>query len=190
MTAFGWMTILLWISFIVTWAIASFLVKERTHGKDAFEWFTTRGIAIAALVGFFHLQVFDAGPVTRLPAESPPFLTSLSGVLICAAGLIFAILARMHLGLNWGMPMTEAKDPKLITSGPYAHVRHPIYTGVLLAMLGSALVFGEIWLSLFMVFFVYFIYASTQEEKVLTQRFTEEYEAYKKRSKMLIPFLF
>jgi protein-S-isoprenylcysteine O-methyltransferase Ste14 len=65
------------------------------------------------------------------------------GVLLTAAGLGFAIWARVHLGGNWSAEVTVKHDHELIGSGPYALARHPIYTGLLLAFVGTAIVVGE-----------------------------------------------
>jgi len=66
------------------------------------------------------------------------------GVALCALGIGLAIWARTYLGRNWGMPMSRKENPELVTSGPYAYVRHPIYTGLLIAMLGSVTVLPAI----------------------------------------------
>src|SRR5258708_3671779 len=62
-----------------------------------------------------------------------------TGVALCVLGFGLAINARWHLGRNWGMPMSRKEQPELVTSGPYAHLRHPIYTGLILAMLGCTI---------------------------------------------------
>jgi protein-S-isoprenylcysteine O-methyltransferase Ste14 len=62
------------------------------------------------------------------------------GAVLFACGIALAVWARLHLGRNWGMPMTQRAEPELVTSGPYRFVRHPIYTGLQAAMLGTALV--------------------------------------------------
>jgi len=111
------------------------------------------------------------------------------GVILCAAGIAFAIWARRHIGRNWGMPMSLQEDHELVTTGPYARVRHPIYSGMLLAMVGSMLAEGAGWLPPFLIFFVYFIYSAKTEEKLMVQQFPNEYPAYKERTKMLIPFV-
>jgi protein-S-isoprenylcysteine O-methyltransferase Ste14 len=59
------------------------------------------------------------------------------GALVFACGIALAVWARLHLGRNWGMPMTQRAEPELVTSGPYRFVRHPIYTGLLTALLGT-----------------------------------------------------
>jgi len=104
-------------------------------------------------------------------------------------GIAFAIWARVHLGKNWGMPMSLREGHALVTSGPYRLVRHPIYTGAIAAMLGSALV-SPIWSVIFVLFTAYFVYSATREEKMMVQQFGETYRAYQARSKMLIPFIF
>jgi protein-S-isoprenylcysteine O-methyltransferase Ste14 len=63
-------------------------------------------------------------------------LTAIGAVLF-ACGIALAVWARLHLGRNWGMPMTQRAEPELVTSGPYRFVRHPIYSGLLTAMLGD-----------------------------------------------------
>jgi len=85
--------------------------------------------------------------------------------------------------------MSVKESPELVVTGPYAYVRHPIYTGVILGMLGSALVAGWIWLIVALVAAAYFIWSATHEEKQMEQTFPDAYPAYKKRTKMLIPFV-
>jgi protein-S-isoprenylcysteine O-methyltransferase Ste14 len=81
-------------------------------------------------------------------------------------------------------------EPELVTTGPYAFVRHPIYSGVLLAMLGSAFVSVVIWLILFVIFCAYFVYSARVEERIMTTKFPNQYLQYKNRTKMLIPLVF
>ncbi len=88
------------------------------------------------------------------------------------------------------MPQSVKENPELVTSGPYAYIRHPIYTGVLVAMIGTALVTSMLWLLIFVVTGGYFIYSALEEEKLMLKTFPDSYPAYKARSKMLIPFIF
>lgn len=112
------------------------------------------------------------------------------GVLICVGGIAFAIWARIHLGHNWGMPMSLKEKPELVTTGPYHFVRHPIYTGIAVAMLGSMITAGFMWLVWFVLFSFSFIYSAKKEEKTMLIQFPEEYRKYMKRTKMMIPFVF
>lgn len=112
------------------------------------------------------------------------------GVWLCVAGIGFAVWARVYLGRNWGMPMSLRQGHELVTSGPYAYVRHPIYTGLMLAMIGSAVTEGLLWLLLFAFYFAYFLVGARTEEKMMVAQFPDAYPAYRRRTKMLIPFVF
>ncbi len=86
--------------------------------------------------------------------------------------------------------MSHKENPELVTTGPYAYIRNPIYSGVTLAMLGSGLALGQWWFLVAIITFLYFAYASLQEEKIMLAAFPETYPAYKARTRMLIPFVF
>ena len=106
-----------------------------------------------------------------------------------ASGLALAVWARVDLGRNWGMPMTQKAEPELVTSGPYRFVRHPIYSGLLAAILGTALATNLIGVIIVAILGAYFYYSATVEEKNLTVTFPAAYPAYRASTKMLIPFV-
>jgi protein-S-isoprenylcysteine O-methyltransferase Ste14 len=87
------------------------------------------------------------------------------------------------------MPMTERTEPELVTSGPYRFVRHPIYSGLLLAVLGTALAISLYWLIALAFLTAYFTYSATVEERLMTTSFPGEYDSYRARTNMLIPFV-
>jgi protein-S-isoprenylcysteine O-methyltransferase Ste14 len=99
------------------------------------------------------------------------------------------VAARIHLGRNWGMPVSRKEDPELIMSGPYAHVRHPIYGGIILAMLGTTIGASVFWAVPLVLFGVYFVYAAHREENHMITQFPEQYPAYKRRTRMLLPLV-
>lgn len=111
------------------------------------------------------------------------------GTVLFAAGLALAVWARVHLGRNWGMPMSEKDEPELVTSGPYRFIRHPIYSGLLLAALGTGLATNLYWLIVLGVMGAYFIYSATVEERLLTSSFPTTYPSYQVKTKMLVPFV-
>lgn len=188
MTAYSFLLIAIWAVFIIVWAVTAQAAKASAGGKGIGRWLLTRALFVAALIVLLKSPAGAwAGALSWRTAASPAAASL--GVLLAALGVGFAIWARLHLGRNWGMPMTERKDPELVTSGPYAYVRHPIYTGVLLAIFGSALASGFPWLAVFAVACVYFLYAARQEEQVMRKRFPAAYPAYAARTKMLVPFL-
>ena len=112
------------------------------------------------------------------------------GLALFALGLGFAIWARVHIGRNWGTPMTQKDEPELVTSGPYHLARHPIYSGVLLAGVGTAVALSWQWLIAVALAGIYFVYSATVEERYLTMQLPDAYPAYKRSTKMLLPFIF
>jgi protein-S-isoprenylcysteine O-methyltransferase Ste14 len=107
---------------------------------------------------------------------------------IAVAGCAFAIWARLTLGANWSGRATVKEGHELITSGPYAFARHPIYTGLLTAVLGTALARGE-WRCLVAIFIIAFalMVKMSQEERLMMQTFPDAYRVYRQRVKALIP---
>jgi protein-S-isoprenylcysteine O-methyltransferase Ste14 len=112
------------------------------------------------------------------------------GAAITAAGLFFCIWARNHLGRNWSSSVTIKKDHELITTGPYSLVRHPIYTGILVGFLGSAIATSQIrgLLALILIFIA--LEAKLRlEERWMREQFGDSYEAYSHRVAGLVPFI-
>lgn len=112
-----------------------------------------------------------------------------TGLILFAAGLAFAVRARLAIGRNWGTPMTKKDEPELVTSGPYRYVRHPIYSGILLASTGTAVALSWPWLVVVAVIGIYFVYSASVEERFLEEQFPEQYRAYERTTKMLVPFV-
>jgi protein-S-isoprenylcysteine O-methyltransferase Ste14 len=192
MTIFNWLIIGCWLVFFAYW-ILSGLGAKKTIKSGRWGRATILRVGVVVLVMMF-LNSSVGKPLlerVRHPVSSAVgSIVAASGVALCVAGIAFAIWARRHLGTNWGMPMSVKEHPELVTSGPYAVVRHPIYTGVLIAMLGSALVGGLPWLVLLLLSVGYFSYAARTEERRFLNEFPSEYPAYRARTKMLIPFVF
>ena len=86
--------------------------------------------------------------------------------------------------------MSRKENPQLVTSGPYEYVRHPIYAGFLLAMLGSTIGDNLFWAIALIVFGIYFVYSARREERLMVEEWPEQYPAYMKRTKMFLPFIF
>ncbi len=112
------------------------------------------------------------------------------GLALTAAGIAFAIAARFWIGRNWSGRVTIKEQHQLIQNGPYAIVRHPIYSGFLLALLGTALVHGEIRSLIGLaVAALGWIFKLRTEEAFLSQQFGDAYRDYKQRVKSLVPFV-
>jgi protein-S-isoprenylcysteine O-methyltransferase Ste14 len=100
--------------------------------------------------------------------------------------MTFAVWAKAFLGKNWGVPMSLKQGHDLITTGPYRIVRHPIYSGILLAQLGSWLASSPVWL--FVMSLIYFRYSARVEERLMLQQFPDQYPDFKRRTRgMIIP---
>jgi protein-S-isoprenylcysteine O-methyltransferase Ste14 len=112
------------------------------------------------------------------------------GLALFVLGLALAIWARLYLGRNWGMPMSQKVDPELITTGPYSSIRHPIYSGIILAMIGTAIAVSLYWLVAVVLLGAYFVYSAFMEERFMSQLFPGSYPEYKRSTKMLVPFIF
>ena len=188
---YDYLTAACWIMLAIYWLGASFGAKKSI--RDGY-WRGGIFIRLAILVVIIlavrvpgHRQWLARYAYGPLIAAEP---ARVIGVALCFCGVALAIWARVHLGRNWGMPMSQRQDPELVTSGPYALVRHPIYTGFLLAALGSALSAGSLWLFYFAAMGGYFIFSATREEKNMARQFPAAYPAYRARTKMLIPFVF
>ena len=108
---------------------------------------------------------------------------------VTTAGMLFTVWARVHLGRNWSGIVTIKHDHELITDGPYAMVRHPIYTGLLVAFIGSAMARGE-WRGVLAVLIAWWaLWRKLRlEERWMAERFGRQYEAYCRRVPALVPF--
>lgn len=112
------------------------------------------------------------------------------GIFLTFIGLVIAVTARKTLAGNWSSTLDVKEEHKLITTGIYQYMRHPIYTGVLLMLLGTLCAFLSF--NEFIIFFcatLLFIFRMRQEEALMTKTFPKDYPAYKKRTKRLIPFI-
>ena len=170
---------IVWVVFWLYWLASATTAKASVRGRRRF-----RLLGLTAVAVFVLIRVLHGG---GLDVHSP--ILGAIGAVLFASGLALAVWARVYLGSNWGMPMTERAEPELVTSGPYRFVRHPIYSGLLLALVGTALATNILGLAIALVLGAYFLYAATVEERNLTATFPTAYPAYREHTKKLIPFL-
>jgi protein-S-isoprenylcysteine O-methyltransferase Ste14 len=179
-----------WIFFMVYWFISGIRSKKSVRIKNK-KWLQSPGFRIIffAFV-FFVFQISGAWSFFRDRDFFSNPIYKVIGIVLLTCGWALAVWARVYLGKNWGMPMTLRKEHDLVIAGPYKWVRHPIYSGFLLAMLGSALVGGFIWIIIFMASGIYFTYSAKVEEKMMIEQFPNQYTKYERKTKMLVPFVF
>lgn len=207
MNAFEWIAAaivilsLIYVSFILTlrdWLVALrkgqavTLIPER-HGRKWPLW-TQIAVVLFGLIiciPFFYylwIPLFSISPILKQTL-------GVIGLVLYLAGIIFILWARRMLGRNWGLSTsTQVKlmdDHQLIQSGPYAFVRHPMYFGWWVALLGLTLLY-PVWAIFLMLIFsvISFSNRARREEAALAERFGDEWTRYKTQTKFLIPLIY
>jgi protein-S-isoprenylcysteine O-methyltransferase Ste14 len=164
------------------------VVRRIPTGPRAFQ------IALGALgVALMSIPSLDTGwmAISFLPqGDGGNGLAQFVGVALTLAGCLFACWARVVLGGNWSGDITVKDNHELIVKGPYALTRHPIYTGLLTAVVGTTFVVGK-WRAIvgLIIVVLMLILKMSQEERLMTQQFPEKYPSYRQRVKALIPGL-
>lgn len=171
-----------WVAFWIYWAVASANVKAGTNRWSRFAGFRVAVTLIVLLL--LRLRVLNGRAVTHVP-----WLWGI-GLAAFVLGLALAVWARVYLGRNWGMPMSQKAEPELVTTGPYRSVRHPIYSGIILATIGTGVAVSPYWLIAVALLGGYFVYSAVMEERYMAGQFPETYPGYRRSTKMLIPYIF
>jgi protein-S-isoprenylcysteine O-methyltransferase Ste14 len=171
-----------WAAFCLYWLVAAFSVK-----RGRIPW--SREVRIRVVIVVVVILLFRLG-IFRGHGLNTDLWRAGVGLVFFALGLGFAIWARIHIGRNWGTPMTQKDEPELVTSGPYHLVRHPIYSGILASGIGTAAALSWLWLTAVALAGIYFLYSATVEERYMTEQFPDSYPVYRRSTKMLVPFIF
>lgn len=176
-----------WITFLVVWVIHARRVKAVAEKQGPLSALAHR---IPVGLGWWMLAYPRwPAPMNWLIVSHTALILAL-GTAVCIYGLAFTIWARRTLAGNWSSDVTFKQGHELVRTGPYRLVRHPIYTGLLIMSLGTAIVVGQLhcWLSIPVSLFGFWIKLS-QEERLLLRHFPGEYPAYQKQVKALLPFI-
>lgn len=178
----------LWLAWLIYWMAASRGNKEVAQRESGASR-ASHLIPLSIGAWLLFAQRTPWAPLNErfVPLAEWPFV---AGAILVALGLAFAVWARVYLGGNWSGTVTLKRGHELVRSGPYRFVRNPIYTGLIVAFIGSALArgmrgsvlgvaiaFGAVW------------HKSRIEERVLHDAFGEQYDDYKRETAALIPFV-
>jgi protein-S-isoprenylcysteine O-methyltransferase Ste14 len=174
----------LWVVFWLAWLVAALTAKRAAQSR--MRQFVGFRVALFVIV----ILVTRSGVFKGHHAiVSNPILQGI-GMALFLTGLGLAVWARVYLGRNWGTPMSERVDAELVTTGPYRYIRNPIYSGLILAAVGTAVAVSWYWLVAVVFMGAYFFYSATVEEHIMERLFPSDYPAYKRSTKMLIPLIF
>jgi protein-S-isoprenylcysteine O-methyltransferase Ste14 len=178
----------MWLAWLVYWTVAALNTKPA-------RWRESIGSRASHVIPLVAAAVLLAAPGWLPPVLSTRFepageLFPALGAVIVAAGLGFAVWARAHLGRNWSGIITVKEHHALVRTGPYRIVRHPIYTGLLFALVGTAMAIGQ-WRGLLALAFalIGFLWKISVEEKRMRENFPE-YAEYRRQTAALIPLLY
>jgi protein-S-isoprenylcysteine O-methyltransferase Ste14 len=188
----------LWLAFMLLWLVWGAItnrqrpvVRRRRRGERAIWW----AWIIVLLILLSFNSVFRSlltAPILFWGTRLWPgyLLVAEAGFCLEVLGMSLAIWARYHLGHLWSSEVVLRKGHHVVDTGPYRLVRHPIYSGILLAMAGTFLMAGNIlWLLILAGYAVYVGRKALNEERLLTRELGDEYVRYRSRTRMLIPWL-
>ena len=187
--SYRWLFPALWTAWAFYWWLSSRDVKQTARREP----FVSRVLHLGPMVFAAMILASPGFGIPGLSARIVPWAPWLFwlGVAVTGGGLAFAVWARRTIGRNWSAIVTVKEDHELVTGGPYALVRHPIYTGLLLGFLGWAIAVDR-WRGPLAVLIVFLALLRKYrlEERWMRERFGVAYDAYRARVKALVPFLF
>lgn len=175
-----------WLVFLLVWLAGAF----KTHRTSRQESFLSRyGVMFLVIAGYVFLFDGDANigvlGLRILPAKLSILI---AGIVMTWLGLGLAIWARLHLGANWSGRVTIKEGHELIRTGPYARLRHPIYTGLLTAAVGTILFVGR-WRAVLgaVLLVIAFSIKAKKEESMLTEQFGDAFQEHRRHTGFLFP---
>ena len=178
----------LWICLGVFWLAGWLGAKQTTRMQPS----GSRSIQLSFEITAFYLLLAKQLPhLLKIQILAESATTGWLAIVLAGVGALVAIWARLSLGTNWSARVTIKEQHELIQSGPYTLVRHPIYSGLLLMVLGTAIEMGQVrgFAALALAFTGWYLKSRT-EDVFMEQHFGSEYLRYKRKVKGLIPGIF
>lgn len=180
----------IWIIWVFSWFVASFWQKRAVNQAGIPREFLYRAVVIAGVVLMTGRLTIPFDAAWRLWPQATGYAGwAVAGFVL--AGCLFAWWARIHLGVLWSSNITRKDDHRIVDSGPYGLVRHPIYTGIIFGLVPTALGLGRpsALIGAALMIFGFYIKARLEERFLREELGTGPYDAYAVRVPMLVPFL-
>jgi protein-S-isoprenylcysteine O-methyltransferase Ste14 len=179
---------LIWLAWVVSWFVASFWSgRTRSHVRTRDSW----AYQLPILLGAILLLPWSAKALGDTPLYNPGNSGTYALAVVALLGISFTWWARIHLGQFWSNAITHKEDHRIIDTGPYGMVRHPIYTGLIVAILATGVAVAT-WTALLGALLISLgqWQKARMEEKFLSAELgVAAYGAYCRRVPMIVPFL-
>jgi protein-S-isoprenylcysteine O-methyltransferase Ste14 len=187
---------IVWVLGIIAWYVIRYPFERRAKrvriARDIRSQSDTVGLA-AALFGMAILPAFYIATGFPRTADYPASAWAIVlGAIVLASALLLFRISHKELGRNWSITLQIREQHKLVSTGPYALIRHPMYTSFLLIAVGQALLLSNwvVGLAGLLGFAVLFLLRVDKEERMMFENFGQEYRAYMERTKRIIPYLY
>jgi protein-S-isoprenylcysteine O-methyltransferase Ste14 len=179
---------LIWLAWVMSWVVASFWsgrTKSFVPTRDSWIY------RLPILIGAILLSPWTAGAVGASQLYDPGNAGTYLLAVVVVFGISFTWWARIHLGRFWSNAITHKEDHRIVDTGPYGVVRHPIYTGLIIAILATGFAVAT-WTSILGALFISFgewQKARMEEGFLSVQLGRDAYSLYSRRVPMIVPFL-
>ena len=185
---YGYVIVASWMVLITVWVVGSFTAKRDVSSSPSILLWLRSLVLLGLLIfALWNLYLYDHAFLLDREFFSLGLAADWIGTCLTIIGIAYAIWGRYYLGRNWGSHPKEAQV--LVTCGPYAYVRHPIYTGAVLALFGSALTGSIVAVVWFVISIIFCLRRINKEEPMMLALFPEQYPTYKAHTKRFIPFV-
>jgi protein-S-isoprenylcysteine O-methyltransferase Ste14 len=177
-----------WVALVLYWIVSG--LRVRAPKRTVSLMFTVPN-TLLLYMGFVLalMQRFDVAPLSTRLAPTADWFESIA-TFLAVSGVAFSIWSRSVLGSSWSATVRVHADQRVVSNGPYAFVAHPIYTGISLALLGTALVGGTVGHALgFFLVVISFCLKARKEERLMCAEFGPAYADYRRGVKFMIPFV-
>ncbi len=180
-----------WLILFLYWLVSAFFTKKSATKQTVGGTILWRIVLLIVVILFFKFDRTVATAFFSFLLFRSFWSHPIVGAILAVTGLIIALSARIFLGRNWSSYVTYKKEHELVTAGPYRLIRHPIYSGILLMLIGTFVYYSNLIILVILALAAIMIaWRMGREEKIMADLFGEKYTDYMKKSKRLIPWIY